>query len=71
MAKRKTVMVGSVPYTMADLRAALRAANDEARGYLDTLQPLRDENRRLKDQLDAYKSARAVILEVLHGQPKP
>lgn len=37
------------------LKASLKCANEEARGYLDQLQPLRIENAQLQKDLDAYK----------------
>lgn len=70
--KASTVaVIHNVEYSVRDLVESLRSANNEAQGYLDQLNPLRDRNKQLEKELASFYSARRVILELFGVRQAP
>ena len=57
--------------TIRQLQLDLAAANREARGYLDQLAPLREENRKLTRVVELMRWQMDLIKQALRAEFKP
>lgn len=67
---KNTIKIGSVDYTMKDLKESLNVSNEEAKRYLEELIELRKANKELKDKLIIARK-NATMIGILLGFIEP
>ncbi len=65
MKKTRTIKVGQVAYTLRDLRESLRAANDEAKGYLSRATRAELAERQLQQRVEELERMHRTALMAL------